>query len=583
MGFFVLIFLIATLGLPAGILYLIVEVLLSYTNDKATREKIKNAIPRFQDNQTGNASPSFPDLQRTVGGKMSGQPDKSKTAKTGTAAQGQKKTQTKAASNTTPSYTYTSNGTQARDYSGSTTKKQNAWQRQFNKNEPYMRPIKRRNTGRLATVGAVTLFSISGVMLLMASTDVLRGIAENPASFELIQYVDDIPMLLISIICLITGIWLIYSRKHKADRENRYIAIINQGYGMIPIDNICYLFPEKYDRCVNELQEMINKGTLPDAYIDYGRRLLVIDPKNTSIEPLIQQNGASIGAAGEPGKASSGRSGSKGKKKISEQKVDFLSLERLSKQVKDEDIKLKLIRISSTLKTIGQKAEEDPEIRTAAGVDTFMDMYLPKTIKLVEDYEEVNSMTGMPQDNELKQNILDTLDAIDDASMTLWKDIIHSDMIDISAELDALQTKLILDGYKKSELEPDGTHSEFTFDNMDISEEQPVKPTEHARNAADEEAKRKAEEAKRKAEAEAKRKAEAEAAARREKEEAEEAKRRAEAEEAKRKAEAEAAARQAEVDAENAARQAEEKDAAMEADLFSQLRAQQQKEKEPIK
>ena len=206
---------------------------------------------------------------------------------------------------------------------------------------------------------------------------------------------------------------------------------------------------------------------------------------------------------------------------------------------------------STTLKTIGQKAEEDPEIRKAAGVDTFMDMYLPKTIKLVEDYEEVNSMAGMAQDNELKQNILETLDAIDDAAMTLWKDIIHSDMIDISAELDALQTKLILDGYKKSELEPGAGHTEFTFDGMDISETEAEAETRKA-----------------KAEAEAARKAEAEAEAARKAE--------AEAEEARK---AEEAAREAE---ENA-RRAEAEDAQQEADLFSQLRAQQEKEKELLK
>lgn len=471
------------MGKLIGIIFILLAVL-----DDETKERIKKFFRGIFGNKSENDknSPSFPDLQKTVGGKMNGVPV------------------------------------------------QNASQQ---KKEQYVRPVMRHRGGRMRTVAAYGLFGVSAITFWFLLVDVFEKIASSTA---LLEYANLIPGLIFSMACLFAGIWLLYTKKHKYDRENRYIAIINQGYGMIPIDNICRQFPVKYDTCVQELQEMINKGILPGAYIDYGRRLLVLDSKNSSIEPLINEKD---GAAKAKGKAAS-----KSGKKISEQKIDFLSLERLSKQVRDEDIKLKLTRISSTLKTIGQKAEEDPEIRKAAGVDTFMDMYLPKTIKLVEDYEEMNSMAEMPQDNELKQNILDTLDAIDDATMTLWQDIIHSDMIDISSELDALQAKLILDGYKKSELEPESVDNEFTFDNMDISEEQPASTVKHAYTSDAEETMRQTV-------------IDAEITA----------------EEAKR------AADQAENDAVDSARKAEEQDAAMEADLFAKLRAEQEKEKEVLK
>ncbi len=474
MSLFIFILIIAVCGFPTGLLYLIVEMLLNYSKNKEAQEKIKKTIPRFQDGWTDKASPSFPELQKTVGGKMSGSSQQSQTGTTAKSAQGQ----TTASTKSNPSYTYTYNNS---GVSGSTSNKT------YKKAEPYARYARHPRKSFLTTAAAFGLFGLSGLTLMGVLTDVFSGISHG--TLDPVSYADNIPMLLFSIFCLILGIWLTYTKKRKYDRENRYIAIINQGYGMIPIDNICDLFPEKYDKCVQELQEMINSGTLPGAYIDYSRRLLVLDPNNSSIEPVINQNHDAARGQSGAGNEASGKSRSKGKKKISEQKIDFLSLERLSKQVKDEDIKMKLVRISTTLKMIGQKADEDPEIRKAAGVDTFMDMYIPKTIKLVEDYEEVNSIAGMPQDNELKQNIMDTLDAIDDAAMTLWKDILHSDMIDISSELDALQTKLILDGYKKSELEPDTVPSEFTFDNMDISEEQ------HAAQEAENEAERAAQEA----------------------------------------------------------------------------------------
>ena len=411
-----LIFLFIMLGIPTGMIMLIAEILISYSRNKATREKLENLIPR----RDTSHDTSFPDLQNTIGGKRQ---DKQYEYE----------------------YKYSESGSTV---SQSGSSKQQGKSETMHVPEAYARPVSR---SRKVSGAAVACFVVSGATFFTAASDIFGSIAEYGFG-NVAEFAGSVPLLLVSIACLIAGLWLVISKQRKLDKENRYIAIINQGYGMIPIDNICYLYPKKYDDCVQELQEMINKGTLPGAYIDYGRRLLVIDPNNSSIEPVI----APQGRVGSP----KAESENKQVKKPSQEKIDFLSLERLSKEVTDEDIKLKLIRISSTLKTIGQKAEEDPEIKKAAGVDTFMDMYLPKTISLVRQYEQVNREAALPEDNELKNNILETLDAIDAAAMTLWKDIIHSDMIDISAELDALQTKLVMDGYSESELSAENKEEE---------------------------------------------------------------------------------------------------------------------------
>ena len=419
-----LIFLFIMLGIPTGMIMLIAEILISYSRNKETREKLENLIPK----RDTSRDTSFPDLQNTIGGKRQ---------------------DVKEGKQYDYEYTYSESGKTV-SQSGSTAAKTGKKEsKPFKVPEAYARPVRH---SRRVSGAAVACFVVSGATFFTAASDVFGSIAEYGFS-NVTEFAGSIPMLLISIACLIAGLWLVISKQRKMDKENRYIAIINQGYGMIPIDNISYLYPKKYDDCVQELQEMINKGTLPDAYIDYGRRLLVIDPNNSSVEPLIAPQGK-VGSPSEPA-AAGAHTAKRAAKKTGQEKIDFLSLERLSKEVTDEDIKLKLIRISTTLKTIGQKAEEDPEIKKAAGVDTFMDMYLPKTINLVRQYEQVNREAKLPDDNELKNNILETLDAIDTAALTLWKDIIHSDMIDISAELDALQTKLIMDGYSESELKAD--------------------------------------------------------------------------------------------------------------------------------
>ena len=426
-----LIILLIMFGIPTGVVMLIAEILINYSRSKEARAKLENLIPK----RDTSKDVSFPDLQHTVGGKRQ---------------------DTANASGQQFEYKYTSNGTPVQgstvSQAGSTNNVNTQSQKwKVNSAEPYARAMRR---SRSMTAAAAACFGVSGLTFLTAVSNITEGIALYGLS-DLARYADNIPMLLISIACLIAGLWIVISKHRKIDKANRYIAIINQGYGMIPIDNIAYLYPKKYDQVVQDLQEMINKGDLPGAYIDYGRRLLVIDPKNSSVEPLIAKTGDAA-AATQTGTKSSAPGKSKARKSEADH-VDFLSLERLSKKVKDEDIKIKLIRISGTLKQIGQKAEEDPSIRKDAGVDTFMEMYLPKTIRLVEEYEAVDSAADLPDDNELKNNILDTLDAIDSAAMSLWQNIIHSDMTDISAELDALQTKLVMDGYSESDFKKDST------------------------------------------------------------------------------------------------------------------------------
>lgn len=442
------------LGFPAGFLMLIVELLINYSRNKEAKAKLENLIPK----RDTSRDVSFPDLQNSIGGKR----------KDGTSvydAEGQYKYD----------YTYTSNGsqvntgssTQTKQKSSASTAEQKNWN--VNKAEPYARPVRKRDRGSKAA--SIALFTVSGLTFFTVLSEFFDIVAMHGFSHAT-EFAGLVPMLLVSIACLIAGLWIVISKQRKRDKDNRYIAIINQGYGMIPIDNISYLFPKKYDECVQDLQEMINNGTLQGAYIDYGRRLLVIDPMNSSIEPLISQAGVSEqNQTGQKKEAGA-------KKSSAPQKIDFLSLERLSKTVKDEDIKMRLVRISSTLKTIGQKAEEDPEIKKAAGVDTFIEMYIPKTISLVEQYEQVDAAVELPETNELKANILETLDAIDNAAMTLWKDIIHSDMIDISSELDALQAKLVMDGYSESDFHQSvqSGHQEmdkFDFSDMDVSKSEP--------------------------------------------------------------------------------------------------------------
>lgn len=64
-------------------------------------------------------------------------------------------------------------------------------------------------------------------------------------------------------------------KRTKANRYRKYIAIVENNR-VRQIDSIASAFPTTYEKAHDDLQEMINKGFLEDAYIDESKREIVL-------------------------------------------------------------------------------------------------------------------------------------------------------------------------------------------------------------------------------------------------------------------------------------------------------------------
>ena len=80
-------------------------------------------------------------------------------------------------------------------------------------------------------------------------------------------------------------------KRKKANRYRKYITIVENNR-VRQIDSIASAFPTTYEKAHDDLQEMINKGFLEDAYIDESKReiILVNSVAESNIAGQLQGN-----------------------------------------------------------------------------------------------------------------------------------------------------------------------------------------------------------------------------------------------------------------------------------------------------
>jgi DNA repair exonuclease SbcCD ATPase subunit len=123
-------------------------------------------------------------------------------------------------------------------------------------------------------------------------------------------------------------------------------------------------------------------------------------------------------------------------------------IRQMNEQIPGEVISEKLYALEHVLKEIFDRVREHPE--QMPKMKKFMDYYLPTTLKLVEAYEEFDSV---PNPNEeiiqAKDEIEKTLDTINASFTELLNQLYQPSVLDATTDAKVLQTVLAKDGLAK--------------------------------------------------------------------------------------------------------------------------------------
>ena len=113
--------------------------------------------------------------------------------------------------------------------------------------------------------------------------------------------------------------------------------------------------------------------------------------------------------------------------------------------IQGEEISAKLDRLSMVMDKIFLHIEGHPE--KVEEIHRFMEYYLPTTLKLVTAYQEFDSQPVQGENiRTAKKEIEETLDTINQAFERLFDNFFADAAMDISTDIDVLETMLAQEG-----------------------------------------------------------------------------------------------------------------------------------------
>ena len=307
------------------------------------------------------------------------------------------------------------------------------------------RTEKKLNKKRLGRSGWTVASLAMGLLLLLSAA----GSTGQPEAM--------IGIAAVGVIFLIAAAVLKLVLSARAKRIRTYEAKINKN-GNTSIDDLASYVGRPFSKVADDLQTMIADGFFPEAYVDINNRLLVMTKNGEpieSVEKSAAQNKRARGDAPE-------------------------TLDDLIAMTDDAQIKNKLKTLRTITKKIDARIEEVPELEKQ--VKDFREKYYPEVVRLTDQYndkiadmgktgadrkpkEEVTTdSSGAPvlntnpnyleeQAAEIKSQLISLIDSVIEASENLLERLHEDDIMDITTDIQRLQTTLASKGLLDSDFD----------------------------------------------------------------------------------------------------------------------------------
>ncbi len=222
--------------------------------------------------------------------------------------------------------------------------------------------------------------------------------------------------------------------KRKAKRLSKYIAVM----GMDDCKSVAEISKSTglaRERVRKDLEYMAQKGYFGEtAYLDNGLDSLVISEAAAEKEREIRQQSRTEKKVRDDREANT-----------SEYMRIYEQMREAAGNIKDPEISAKMMRLTELTGKILQAAEANPE--KEKNIRRFMSYYLPQTQKLMRSYAVLErqgiSTANISSTKERIGNILDNLITGYEQQLDQMFD---SDAMDISSDIDVLETMLKQDG-----------------------------------------------------------------------------------------------------------------------------------------
>ncbi len=252
---------------------------------------------------------------------------------------------------------------------------------------------------------------------------------------------------LVGLFALLGGAALFgYSRKMKGSERkfNKYANVIGTR-PVVPISAIAAAMPCTYEEAKDDLQKMLDQGYFGQyAYIDSAKDWFITDSRvalshlDELTKKFEKQRNAETHSSVEQQKPAAAKAADEYQEKI-------VRIRELNDAIQDEDISAKIHRIEEITGNIFALVKQNPSKRSE--IHTFMNYYLPTTLKLLESYSVLEKQNVLG-DNIIssKANIEKMVDQLVFAFERQLDQMFESEARDIGADITVLERMMVRDG-----------------------------------------------------------------------------------------------------------------------------------------
>lgn len=266
-------------------------------------------------------------------------------------------------------------------------------------------------------------------------------------------------MALAAALMIFVGMIRIGSKKKTIlKRAEKYLELAGNNH-YINVEDIALHTGMDLKFILRDIRRMLAAGFYPEGHLDRQESCLMLDNKiyneYVQLEKQRRLQEQEIKAITEQPKAEQRKAASQGVETNSEvaamiaEGQDYIrKLRDLNDNIPGEEISAKLFRLENLLKEIFDRLKEHPE--QAPQMQKFLKYYLPTTLKLVDAYEEFDSVSEQGADiREAKNEIEKTLDTINNAFGELLNRLLRETAYDVTTDAQVLQTMLAKEGLTK--------------------------------------------------------------------------------------------------------------------------------------
>ena len=233
--------------------------------------------------------------------------------------------------------------------------------------------IRNKRNGRTRTIWGWVLLVV-GVLNLIDAVQMFHA--------SLTEGLQDC-FLPVALTCV--GAWLIWSTKKNVEKWNKYDVLINQN-GNTPLDMIAEKMGLSIEQVRKDIQQMINEGFIRDengnvgAYI-HGEYDILVMMRNGQPKEPVEKTVKEQQAEAEAEAAAAAAEAAK-KERRKDEYADAIG--KAAAEVSDPDVADSLRSIESSVRKINRKIDRKPELKDSDSVRQLREIYLPKTMELVE-------------------------------------------------------------------------------------------------------------------------------------------------------------------------------------------------------